>query len=239
MLLEKEIGITDVFDFDPAHHLARDGLDVLVVDVYALEAIDLLNGVDEIGLCELLAKNGEKVMEVERAVNQGFASLDVVTFLNVDVHATRNGVFFGGFAILALDVNLAHALGDFAVANDAIDFADDGGILGLASLEELDDARETAGDVLGLGGFARNLREHVAGLDIVAVPDHQVGAGRHEVLFPYFAGRVADKNGGLMLFVARGQGHNVLRKAGDFVYLLFDGDAGLQVVELNRAGGFR
>src|SRR6266567_2056056 len=189
--------------------------------------------------CELFAENCEKVVKVERAVYQSFASLDVVAFLNVDVHAAWNGVFLGGLAVFAFDVDLTHALGDFAVTDGAVDFADDGGILGLACFEKFDDTRQTAGDVLGLGGFARNLREHVAGLDIVAVPDHQVGAGRHEVLFPDFAGRVADKNGRLTLFIARGQGHNVLRKAGDFVYLLFDGDAGLQVVELNRAGGFR
>src|SRR5690242_7714507 len=33
LLLEKERGVADVFDLDPAHHLARDGLDVLIVDI--------------------------------------------------------------------------------------------------------------------------------------------------------------------------------------------------------------
>ena len=41
-----------------------------------------------------------------------------------------------------------------------------------------------------------------------------------------------------MLFVARRQGDNVLREAGDFVDLLFDRQAGTQVVELHGAGGF-
>src|SRR5712664_349170 len=36
LLLKEERGITHVLDLDPAHHLARDGLDVLVVDVHAL-----------------------------------------------------------------------------------------------------------------------------------------------------------------------------------------------------------
>src|SRR5499427_8839037 len=155
LLFEEEVGVTNVFDLDPAHHLARDGLDVLVVDVHALEAVNLLNGVDEVSLRELFAEHGEKVMEVERAVDKGFTGLDVVAFLNVDVYAARDGVFLGGLAILAFDIDFAHALSDFAVANGAVDFADDGGILGLAGLEQLDDARETAGDVLGLGGFGR------------------------------------------------------------------------------------
>src|SRR5690349_9561272 len=50
LLLEKEIGVADFLDFDPAHHLTNDGFDVLVVDIDALETVDLLNGVDEIGL---------------------------------------------------------------------------------------------------------------------------------------------------------------------------------------------
>ena len=38
-----------------------------------------------------------------------------------------------------------------------------------AGLEELDDARQTAGDVLGLGRGARDLGQHVAGVDLLAV----------------------------------------------------------------------
>ena len=42
-----------------------------------------------------------------------------------------------------------------------------------------------------------------------------------------------------MLFVARRQRNDQLREAGDFVDLLFDGDAGPQVVKLNVARRFR
>src|SRR5256884_6627920 len=66
LLFEEEVGIADVFDLDPAHHLACDPLDVLVVDVHALEPVNLLNSVDQISLGELLAKNRKKVMEVDR-----------------------------------------------------------------------------------------------------------------------------------------------------------------------------
>ena len=130
------------------------------------------------------------------------------------------------------------ALADIAVADDAVDFADDGGILGLAGFEELDDARETAGDVLGLGGFTRDLREHVSRLNFIAILDHQVGTGRHEVLFADLAGRIADQDRGLMLFIARRKRDDELREAGDFVHLLFDGETGAQVVKLHGARGF-
>ena len=47
---------------------------------------------------------------------------------------------------------------------------------GLAGLEELDDARQTAGDVLGTGGLTRDLGENVARGDFVTVGDHKVSA---------------------------------------------------------------
>ena len=40
-----------------------------------------------------------------------------------------------------------------------------------------------------------------------------------------------------MFFVAGGQRHDQLREAGDFVHLLFDGEAGLQILELDVAAG--
>ena len=58
---------------------------------------------------------------------------------------------------------------------------DDRVLLRLARLEELGDARQTAGDVLGLRGLARDLRDDVAGLDVVAVVDEDVRADRQEV----------------------------------------------------------
>ena len=58
---------------------------------------------------------------------------------------------------------------------------DDGRLARLARFEQFDHARQTAGDVLGLGGGARDLGQHVAGVDLVAVAHHQVSVGRHEV----------------------------------------------------------
>src|SRR4029077_5530269 len=238
LLLEEERGVAHVFDLDPTHHLPGDGLDVLIVDVHALEAVNLLNGVHQIRLRELLAEDGQQIVQVERAVDPSLTGLDVVAFLHVDVHAARNRIFLGCLAVFAFHVDLAHTLGDFAVAHHAIDFADDRGILGLAGLEELHDARESSGDVLGLGGFARDFREHVTGFHLVAVPDHQVGTGRHEVLLANLARGIADKNRRLMLFIAGRQRNDILREAGNFVDLLFDGQAGAQVVERHGAGGF-
>ena len=81
-------------------------------------------------------------------------------------------------ADLGRDDHLALALGVLAERDDAVDLGDDRVLLRLARLEELGDARQTAGDVLGLGGLARDLGDDVAGLDGVAVVDVDVRADR-------------------------------------------------------------
>ena len=63
----------------------------------------------------------------------------------------------------------------------ALDLADDREILGLARLEQLGHPRQTAGDVARLRGFARDARQHVAGLDLGAVVDRQDRIDRQEV----------------------------------------------------------
>ena len=238
LFVEEECRVADVFYLHPAHHLADDGFDVLVVDVDALQAVDLLNGVDQIGLRVFFAEDGQQIVRVERAVDQRLAGLDVFAFLHVDVHAANDRVFLLRFAVFALDVNLAQAFADFAVLHDAVDFADDGGVARLASLEEFDDARQSSGDVLGLRGFARNLREHVSRLNFVAILHHQVRAGRHEIFLAGAAGGVTHLNRGRVLFIARRQRDDQLRQTRDFVHLFLDRDAGLQVLELDRASSF-
>ena len=141
---------------------------MLVGDGHALETVDFLDFVDQVRLQLLLAEHGENVVRVERTIHERLAGADALAFLDVDVDAAGHGVFLL-LAVVGGDVDAALTLGDFAEANDAIDFGDDGGFAGLAGFEELDDARQTAGDVLGARGFARDLGKDVAGEDFVAV----------------------------------------------------------------------
>ena len=108
---------------------------MFVVDVDALQPVDLLNRVHEVGLSELFAKHGQQVVQVQRTVDQSLTSLNALAFLHVDVHAARQRIFLGGFSIFAFNVDLAQALADFSIAHDSVDFADDGGIFRLARFE--------------------------------------------------------------------------------------------------------
>src|ERR1019366_3605749 len=98
------------------------------------------------------------------------------------------------------------------------------------------------GDVLGLGGFARDLGQHVAGVNFFAVMHHEVSVRGHEVLLgfgPRTAGAFGpDVDLGLPLFVG-GIGDDELRHAGDFVHLLLQCEAIDEVLEVHHTGDFR
>ena len=73
LLFEQEVGVAHFLDLHPAHHLANDHFDVLVVDVHALQAIDFLDFVHQVSLQLLLTEHAQNVVRVERAVHQRFA----------------------------------------------------------------------------------------------------------------------------------------------------------------------
>ena len=229
LLLEQEAGVADLFDLDPAKHLANDGFDVLVGDGDALETVDFLDFVDQVALQLLLTEHGEDVMRVQRTIHERLAGAHALAFLHVDVDAARHGVFLL-FSVVGGDVDLALTLGDFAELDRAIDLADDRGFARLAGLEELDDAGQTAGDVLGARGFARDLGKDIAGRDLVAILDHEVRAGRHEVTLVALG--TLDDDGRLALLVRR-IGDDETGEASDFIDFFVEGDAFLQVLELD------
>src|ERR1019366_7056841 len=112
------------------------------------------------------------VVGVARAVLSRLARFYAVAFLPVDVNAPWNRVFLLG-SVGGPHVDRARAFGNLAEFDRAIDFADDRGLMRLAGFEQFDHTGQTTGDVFGLGGFARDLRQHVARRSGVAVLHHK------------------------------------------------------------------
>ena len=66
LLVDEEVGVAHVLDAHAAQHLPNDDLDVLVVDLHALEAVDLLDLVDQVLRELLLAEHPQDVVRVGR-----------------------------------------------------------------------------------------------------------------------------------------------------------------------------
>src|SRR5690606_28180997 len=84
-------------------------------------------------------------------------------------------------AALALDDDRALAAPLVADLGDALGLGEQRRVLGPARLEQLGDARQTAGDVLRADDLARGLREQRAGADLLPVLDLDVGLLGHRV----------------------------------------------------------
>src|SRR5262245_42587373 len=164
LLVDEERRLADLLDAHATEHLTNDGLDVLVADADALQAIHLLDFVDEPGSELLFALHAQDVVRVRGTVLERIARAHVIARLHLDVLALRDQVFARllgerrAIHRVRRDEHFALALRVLAERNDAVDLADDRVILGFSRLEELRHARQTARDVLHLGLVARDLR---------------------------------------------------------------------------------
>jgi len=139
---------------------------VLVVDGHALQTVDFLDLVDEIGSQCLHALNGQNVVRCRVAVKNVLTLFDGVAFLKVEMFAFRDEIFDGIDPLLCrLDDDAALVLVVATEADRAVDFGNNRVILRTASFEQFRNTRKTTGDVLGLGAFQRNTRQNVTGLD--------------------------------------------------------------------------
>ena len=190
-LARQEVRVVGLEHRDPAGHLAHDELDVLVVDRHALLAVHLLDLLDEVALGLADTADLQELLGVTGALHQGVAGLDLGAVLDLEPGTVpaRCTVLGAVVADDGDDSTLALVLAD----PDHTGGAGQGGLaLGRASLEELDHAGKTAGDVgagdaAGVEGTHGELRAGLAdglgGDDADRLTDLDVLAGgqRHAV----------------------------------------------------------
>src|SRR5438552_3260026 len=176
------VGIALIGDLHLLQHLTDNHFDVLVVDQHALQPVDLLDFVDQIGSEFLDALDRQNVVRRRIALDDEVAFFDDVAVLQMDVLALRDQVLAGLLVLVhRLDRDAALVLVVAAEADGARDFRDNRRVLRLASLEQFRNPRQTAGDVAGLGALGGDTREDVAGLDLGADIDRQNGVNRKHV----------------------------------------------------------
>src|SRR6478609_2487284 len=166
-LARQEVRVARVEDRDPTQHLAHDDLDVLVVDVHALGAVDLLDLVHQVLLRGARAEDAQDLLRVHGTLHELRADGDVLPVLHEQARTLghRVGDLLG--AVVRGEDETARALG--VVDRDAARELRDGRLtLGGAGLEELRDTRQTLRDVVrgrhttGVEGTHRQLRARLA-----------------------------------------------------------------------------
>ena len=171
----KSAGVADALDPHLAQHLGDDDLQVLVVDLDALGAVDVLDLAEEVALDGLLAGDPQDVVRDQRPLDQRVAGADAVAAVDAQVLAVRHEVLALDAALVADDDRPLAAPLLVEQLDAAVDLGDDRRLLGPPGLEELGDPRQTAGDVLGAAHLARGLGQQRAGRDHLAVVDLDAG----------------------------------------------------------------
>ena len=115
-------------------------------------AVDVLHLGQQVLLQGLLAADAQDVVRDERAFDQRVAGLDVVAGVHQQVLVLRHVVLASPcrVSLRTMMVILPRRLSARS-STRAGDLGHDGRLLGLAGLEDLGDARQTAGDVLRAG----------------------------------------------------------------------------------------
>src|SRR5579862_4297332 len=182
LLAREQRGVAAVGDLHLLHHLAADHFDVLVVDLHALETIDVLDLLDEIGRQLLHALDAQDVVGRRIALDDVVALLDVIALAHADVLALGDQVL-GRLDLvrLGLDDDAALVLVVLAELDEAVGLGEHRALLGLARLEQLRHARQAARDVARLGAFRRDTRQQVAGLDVRALVHRQDRVDRQRI----------------------------------------------------------
>lgn len=184
------------------------------------------------------------------AVEDVVALFDVVAFLKVEGLALRDQVFDCFDAIFSgLDHDATLVLVVAAEADRTINLGDDGVVLRTTSFEQFCDARQTTGDVLGLGAFHRDTCKHVTLGNLLARFNGQNGLDvQVEASFTatrqlhHGARSVLDDDCRLQVCTARRRtpvDDLTLGDAGGFVGGFQNRDTVDDVLERNRTGDFR
>ena len=182
MLARDQGGFAAIGDFQLLHHLAADHFDMLVVDLHALQAIDVLDFLDEIGRQFFHALDAQDVVRRGIAFDDVIALLDIIALAHADMLALGDQIL-GRLDLVRLGLHddAALVLVVLAEFDKAVGLGQHGRFLGLARFEQLRHARQAARDVAGLGAFGRNTGENVAGADLRAVFHRQNGVGRDRI----------------------------------------------------------
>src|SRR5690606_34617931 len=88
-LLFKEASITRVINFNLTHHLSNDDFEVLVIDLNTLQAVNVLNFIDDVFLNGCRTFDGQNVGRSSCTVRQWSTGAYVIVFLNKDLLGER------------------------------------------------------------------------------------------------------------------------------------------------------
>ncbi len=153
---------------------------MLVIDLDSLEFVDLLDLIHQVLGQFFVSQHPENVMGVSGSIHQRLTSPQCIPLMGTDVLVPGERVL-SRLSDLRCDNNLPLPLDIFPIGDRPGNLADDGELLGFASLEKFGHSGQTARNVFGLCRFSRNLNQDVPCLNPVPLGNKDIRSDRQEV----------------------------------------------------------
>jgi len=170
LLFYDKVRIAHTHHFNPSHHLADDNLDMLVVYSYTLQAVNLLDFINQVTRQGHLPLDVEDILRNCRTPDKRFSRSDIVTLIDVNVFPPGNQIFF-----LFADIHrcnrhfLLAFLGAFGDRHIPVNLAEHRNFLWFSHFKQFRHSWQTTGDVLGFSSGPGQFGHHVTGLDGISL----------------------------------------------------------------------
>src|SRR5690606_307532 len=236
-----EAGVAGVDDVHTAQHLTHDHFDVLVVDLHALQTVDVLHFVDDVLSQPFDALQAQDIVRVGRTVDDHFALVHHLAIVHQHLLFLGNQELVADAFEVGDDQTLL-VLGVLAERNRTRDFGEHAGILGRTGFEQFGHTRQTPGNVAGLLRFLRNTRQDLTHLHVLTIAngdqcadrerdvDRMLGAGNAH-LFARLIDQLDLRTHHGLDTARLGRDHHQRRQARDLVHLVGNRHAFFDVLE--------
>ena len=155
---------------------------MLIVNLNALQTVNVLHFVGDVTRYRVHATKTQNVVRCFRTVGNHVTTFYTFTFEHVQLTPFRNHLFVRFATVYRGDNQTTFPFGFFTEGNDAADFSQDCRLFRTTCFEQIRNARQTTGDVLGTAGFLRNTRQGVTRADLYAIFQLNNRFTRQEVL---------------------------------------------------------
>ena len=181
MLAQDEAAVAVIDDDHAAQHLTNDDLNVLIVDLHALQAVHILHFIGDVAGQRFHALQLQDVMRISRAINDRFPFVNDLAIVCRDVFLFRDQIFVSDAVEIGDDQTLL-ALRILTERYRTRNFSKQSRILRRTRLEQLGHTRQAAGNVARLRRLLRDTRHHFANANLLAVLDRDNRADLESVV---------------------------------------------------------
>src|SRR3984893_16974951 len=221
LITPEQLGVARFGDFHLPQHLANNDLDMLIINLNALETVHLLHLVYQVLLQVLRSADIQDFMRYNRTFGELRTFLHEIALEHDDVFIERDKVlFFLATGCIAQDKPPLPANSTAKLAN-CLDICDFGRIFRATSLEEFRNPWQTASNILGLCDLSRRLGQKRTGRNLASVLNHNVCTCRNRVTRDFFLAFIQDHDLRMQIFFVLD--NNRTHDSGRFIDLSLDG----------------